>query len=129
MKQKRVEEGERRRATKSKSTSSSKFVSFQPTKEEKEIIRNGYVDLDKTLDCLEAFLLQGHKLTISYVVGRMSYCVGIRDGSVDWSQAVVVNCWHINLQRAFAMLHYALAEVYTNFPDIDGAHPGAEDDW
>lgn len=113
-----------------KSTGSlSNFVSFNPTKEQREAIKSSSLSLTENLDYLSTWLQEGHKLSINYNREQEAYGIFLRDGNADWREAVVLSCWHVDWERAISMLCFALNNVHTDFPHINRTRESADLEW
>lgn len=129
---KQLKEEQRRKGVgpkKSASSSYHNFVSFHPTKEQREQIKEQSYELEGILDFLSTWLNDGFKLTIQYNEAQEAYCVMLRDGKSEWQSARVLSCWHVDWARALQTLVFALETVYTHFPDIPEGAKKEELDW
>lgn len=109
--------------------STGNFISFNPTKDQKQAIRQSGLTLADNLDYLSTWLTLGHKLSWIYNREQEAWAVFIRDGSADWREALVLSCWHVDYELAIAMMAYALNNVYTSFPAVEIGKSQRDIDW
>jgi len=98
--------------------SNTPFVSFNPTGVEKGIIRDDPRPLGDVLDSLNSWVRRGHKLHIGFNDSKESFYAVLRQGGVDWKEAISLSCWHRDCERALRALEYGLSTKYRDFPAI-----------
>lgn len=103
-------------AVKSAANGKGRFVSFNPTKEEKETLKSSQMTLEEVMLSIESCLQDGHKVTLQYHSDHDCYSAVVRDGTVPWEQALALSCWHHSLERALRMLDYCLTIKHPEFP-------------
>jgi hypothetical protein len=105
------------------------FVVIRPTKEERDAISS----LDQAaVACwieLAALLTQGHKLTLGHREENGSFFLHLREGGVEWDEAITLSVFHTELFRCFQIMAWALREKYPYFPDGVQMSLGGADDW
>lgn len=129
----RIKEEERKKnskgSTKKSTSSGGNFLTFNPTKEQREAIRNSELSLAENIDYIAMWLTEGHKISWSYAKEQQCYAVFLRQGDADWREALVISCWHADYEIAIRMLAYALNNVYTSFPIVTDRHDFRDVDW
>lgn len=94
----------------------SRLVSFNPTEEQKETIKNDQRSLEDVLASLEAALQDGHVFNVKYQDKYDAFSLIIREAGEDWQVALSLSVWHNSLDRCFRIMSYALTMVYPDFP-------------
>lgn len=92
------------------------LVSFNPSDEQKLLIKTSTVPLTDVLLFFESMLQDGHKLSAQYQAGYDCYSIIVRDGESEWSRAIAVSTWHRSFETAIRTMHYALSVEYPDFP-------------
>lgn len=106
-----------------------RFISFHPTKEEKEYIRAMEESLEDCLVGLRPWLEDGHKLTIGWS-GKNDACfASIRESTDNWRDARAVSAWHADPDVALRSLCYAITSRFPAFPEIEFGQADYELDW
>lgn len=94
------------------------FVSFRPTKEDKEAIRADQTPLDVLLGELATWVEDGHKLTLGFRPENSAFYLSLREGGAEYSDAVSLSVWHTDLLTCFYAMKHALRGRYSDFPAI-----------
>lgn len=126
----RLKEEKRTAATKKRSVSrgEGRLVNWAPTNGDKEKLRSKGSESGGALDPLTTALKDGHRLSLGYSVDRDGCFAILRQGDVDWKDAVSVSVWSSGIVRSLLLLAYYLEEVNPEFPD--GVQPPLfSDDW
>lgn len=111
------------------SVSNGSFISFNPTKEQKTAIRASELSLTDDLDYISTWLSDGHKMSWMYSQEHEAYAVFLRQGNVDWREALVLSCWHVDWEIAIRMLAFALNNVYKTFPVVEEVVKKTDLEW
>ena len=94
------------------------FRSFNPTKIERLAIREDDRPTDEIIANLATFLETGIlKMSFSWSVDRQSFCLIVRDGKLDWQEALALSVWHVDMLTCFKTMEYALAGPFRGFPE------------
>lgn len=95
-----------------------RFLSFHPTKDQKEYLRTQDEGLDDLLVGIRPYLEDGHKITIGYSEKNKACYASIRENHQDWQQARAISAWHADADMALRSLCYAIVSQYPSFPDF-----------
>jgi hypothetical protein len=106
-----------------------RFVSFHPTKEEKEHIRTMEESLDDCLVGIRPWLATGCKLTIGFSDKNDACYASIREHNDNWRDARALSAWHADPDVAVRSLCYAVVSRYPSFPEIDLNQEDYDLDW
>lgn len=105
------------------------IYSFNPTDEEKRAIRDDGRPSDEVTVSLERALQNGHVLTLKYNEKSDCFMALLREGTVQWDEAVAISCWHKSADMALRMMDYALSYRYPDFPAGAFQSNFADTDW
>lgn len=126
----RVEEEKKRKGghkqTSSQSLTTGTYLSFNPTKEEKEILKEMKVDYVEFLDFISTYLQDGYRLTWKFMPAQEAYVWSLSEANSDWRTNRVLTCWHVDFEKALKMLYFALNNRFKGWPDL--MPPGAVND-
>jgi len=105
------------------------LVAYNPTEQEKAIIRECDDSMSEVMTSLSSWCLEGHKLSLHYIAEYEVYAAMIRQGNIEWDKALAISHWHKYPEFALRGLDYALKTRFPAFPD--GAYQSAliEADW
>lgn len=110
-------------ARKAKSSSKKKaryagnFLSFQPTKAEKEILRSQPMTWEEIQDILLTWLQNGFVLSWKWETERDVYLCTLRSPADNWEDASYLTARHRDLTRSLMTLCYGLSTKFQNFSD------------
>lgn len=105
------------------------YVSFHPDKGEKEALSSDPTSLEDVLYELMAWCEKGHQLTLKWVEQRETFQAALRQGAVDWKEALTVSAHHSDPEKALRALRYALRSKWPEFPLVGAAQTEMSDDW
>lgn len=127
----RVEEERKSKKKRSSagSSRSSAFITFHPTKEQKEVLKELPWGPLEALDNLAFWLERGHKFTLIQKPDNGSFCAMLRENTKNWQEALTLTCWHAQPERALVGLVWALENLYPEFPDVKERIVPVDDDW
>jgi hypothetical protein len=112
-----------------KKNSQKRFISFHPTKEEKEHIRTMDESLDDSLVGIRPWLAEGHKITLGFSANNEACYASIRESHDDWTRARALSAWHADPDVALRSLCYALVSRFPTFPEIGTGEGDYDLDW
>lgn len=129
----RVEEERRSRKTTRQRTTGGKgasaYVSYNPTKEEKAVIKEMEEGLVDIADFITTYLQDGYVLTFKFMTEQECYSLVLRENLGDWKTDRALSCWHVDWLRTWQMMFHALHNRYANWPSgIEGAR-GPDVEW
>jgi len=105
-----------------------RLVNFSPTEEHKRQLQSGILDLTKSVEVLESFAEDGHRISLGGSVDKGGFFAIVRESGEDWRNAESVAFWASTLERAVVLAGFYLREVNPEFPL--GVRPTAiTDDW
>lgn len=105
------------------------FVSFHPTKEEKEYLRSLDTSLEDDLESLKFFMAEGHKITVGYSKNTGAVYATLREGTDDWEQARSVSAWHSEAGMALRALIYGVLHYHPKFPNLATSQAEFDLEW
>lgn len=109
-------------SSKANTTGAAQFISYHPTEADKVILRELPWGPLEALEKAEGFLMDGCRITISYVPKNDGFSAIIRGPGEDWSKAPAIGVVHNDLGKCLTTLLYALETRFTSFPrDTMGA--------
>lgn len=120
---------DRKKTLRGSNGTTNNFLSFNPTKEQKQAIRNSGLTLADNLDYLSTWLMAGNKISWQYSKEQEAWAVFFRQGDVDWREALVLSCWHVDYEIAIGMLAYALNNVFSSWPVVADHQKLNDVDW
>jgi hypothetical protein len=108
--------GKRSSSTK-KAKSKGNLVNYSPTKEVVDSLREGIFGVEEAVEVLDELVVNGHRISMGANLDRGGYFVILREGLVDWQQAISVSFWGKDLARAIRLAAFYLREVNEDFPE------------
>jgi len=107
--------GERKNASSRKATNN--LYCFRPEDVDLMRLKSGFIGTEDGVIIVEAFLKQGHKLSIGQNLDNGSFYCIIREQGDDWRAARAVGVWTASVEKAIALMGYYLREVNPDFPE------------
>lgn len=107
----------------------SSFYSIHPTREIKEAINSGVMELPEAMNALEERAEAGFKISLGYSDKNNSCFAIIREGGKDWDEARSAGAFHRDLAKAVMLLAHFLTVDGVAWPE--DANPNLEHlfDW
>ena len=104
-------------------------LTYHPTVEEKETLRNTTPDLEKDLDTLSTWLDRGCVLSVGVRLDSGAYYATLREKTENWMTSPALSAWHSNPSQAVRGLVFALTTRFSEFPEITTKEEAFTDEW
>jgi len=117
------------RTTSSHSRKYPNMMTFHPTAEEKESLKNSPADPQKDLEILEDFIVRNCTLSIGCRLDSGAFYATLREKTENWTEARSLSAWHTSPAQALRGLAFALDTRFDQFPDIEVNGAGFLDEW
>lgn len=129
-------QGTRSRGNKNKRSNSSgnshKYTgifSFRPNNGQKERIPEVITDIETAWHIIADKVEEGLKFSLAYHDNTGSFYASLSEQRENYRENKVLSVWHSDRDKAAIGLAYALAEPYSEFPELDWPPGSVYDDW
>lgn len=110
------EEAGRRRARRGKGRTFGRLVNWNPNPQEVAQLKTGVFGPLEAVELIGTFMEDGHRLSMGYNPDRAGFFAMLREGNVDFEQAVTISVWAGSVEKALTKLGFYLREVNPEFP-------------
>ena len=105
------------------------FVSFHPTKSEKDAIKALIAEGISLDDVVEALVDRGLTVKFTQNNGGNAYCAVVAEAGKPFNEGTALACFHANVGVLIGMVHYMLTVKWTGYPEQPPTATNLEFDW
>lgn len=108
---------------------SNNFISFSPTKVDKEEAMKLLSSFQETVEFLATYTEDQQKIKIDWDDRNSCYRADLMTVTEDWKDAVHLTARHTDIVKALCLLHVALRDHYPAWPITPMAADKVDTDW